>query len=273
MLVRPLVPPSLPILLPDSMIWWCIVFFSSQRDTDPCYVFLSVRRRRRARQQISFIVLSSPSWLTSFHIIRVKTIYSIDDDDYMKFDSKNQGLINSIVNDNNRLKHIEQKFNFITNNFVNLNLVNELTEKTNDIEKRIFGALCPHSSWRDLLLSINIVGTAIFLSIKVGRKCFLPWMIKKINDQHSDEGGGVKKQLKTSTISDDSTLNNHWEQNEWMRHCLVEQMKRIDHLINTLQSDSTTKSNLRSEEEWARGTLDGRDGRIWWGWNNGSSVW
>ena len=68
MLVRPLVAP---ILLPESMIWWCIVFFSSQRDTDPCYVFLLVGRGRRARQPILFIVLSPLSRSTSFHTIKV----------------------------------------------------------------------------------------------------------------------------------------------------------------------------------------------------------
>ena len=47
-------------------------FFSSQRDTDPCFVFLSVGRGRRTRQPISFILLSSSSRSIPFHTIRVK---------------------------------------------------------------------------------------------------------------------------------------------------------------------------------------------------------
>jgi hypothetical protein len=39
--------------------------------------------------------------------------------DHLQNEQKNQGLIDTIVNHNNQLKNIDNKFNFIMNNFAN----------------------------------------------------------------------------------------------------------------------------------------------------------
>ncbi len=61
------------------------------------------------------------------------------DDDHLQNDKKNQGLINTIVNHNNKIKSIENKFNFIINNYANSSHVKEIIEREKEIEKHVMG--------------------------------------------------------------------------------------------------------------------------------------
>jgi len=66
-------------------------------------------------------------------------------DDQLLNDNRNQGLINSIVNNNDRkIKHLENKFNFIVNNYANSSHIKEILEKTKELEDHVFGAPRPH---------------------------------------------------------------------------------------------------------------------------------
>ena len=73
-------------------------------------------------------------------------------------ENKNQGLINTIVNHNKKIKNIENRFNLHMNNYANSSHIKEIVDKTKEIEKHIFGAPSPHRSWRDFLLVIIILG-------------------------------------------------------------------------------------------------------------------
>ena len=67
-----------------------------------------------------------------------------------KSDSKNFGLINTIVNHNNQLK----KINLIVTNFPEAKQVKESIEKAKELEKHLLGPPQPHRSWRELVLVI-----------------------------------------------------------------------------------------------------------------------
>ena len=90
--------------------------------------------------------------------------------------NKNYGLINTIVNHNNKLKHIENKFNVMINNFANSSHVKEVVEKNKEIERHIFGAPQPLKSWREMLLCILLVGVLVFALYGVFRKYVRGWI-------------------------------------------------------------------------------------------------
>jgi galactitol-specific phosphotransferase system IIB component len=54
---------------------------------------------------------------------------SMEKKDHLQNENKNQGLINTIVNHNNKLKNIDNKYNFIVNNYANSSHVKEVIEK------------------------------------------------------------------------------------------------------------------------------------------------
>jgi hypothetical protein len=60
--------------------------------------------------------------------------------------NKNNGLISTLVNHKEKLKLVDNKINYIVNNFANSSHVKEIVEKTKEIEKHVFGAPLPHSS-------------------------------------------------------------------------------------------------------------------------------
>jgi hypothetical protein len=101
-----------------------------------------------------------------------------DNDDSIHNENKNQGLINTIVNHNNKIKNIEHKFNLIINNYANSSHVKEVVEKTKEIEKHVFGAPRPHSSWREFLLVAIMFGMVVCVLIKVVKKYGGSWVVK-----------------------------------------------------------------------------------------------
>jgi hypothetical protein len=54
--------------------------------------------------------------------LKSEIIDQLDNENY------NQGLINTIVNHNSKIKNIENKFNYVVNNFANSNHVEEMIE-------------------------------------------------------------------------------------------------------------------------------------------------
>ena len=98
----------------------------------------------------------------------------MENDDYSRSDNKNQGLINTIVNHNDKIRNIENKFNYIVNNFANSSHIKEVVEKTKVLENHVFGLPRPHSSWREFLLMVIIVGGVGVITIKVVKKYIGP---------------------------------------------------------------------------------------------------
>ncbi|CAF2087956.1 unnamed protein product, partial [Rotaria magnacalcarata] len=70
-------------------------------------------------------------------------------EDKQQTNNKNQCLVNTLVNHNNNIKNIEDKYNFIVNNYANSSHVKEYIEKTKEIEKHVLGAPRPHNSSTD----------------------------------------------------------------------------------------------------------------------------
>jgi hypothetical protein len=101
-------------------------------------------------------------------------------DDDQRFDSNNHGLINTIVNHNNKLKIIENKFNLMVDNFANASQLKEVAEKHQDLEKHIFGTPRPHKSWREAVLLTMLSILIVLGGYSAGRICIGPWLIARM---------------------------------------------------------------------------------------------
>ena len=105
-------------------------------------------------------------------------------EDNQRSENKNQGLINTIVNHNNKLKTFENKFYLVVNNFANSSPhVKEVHERTTELEKQVFGAPQPHKSWRELLLLAITVVALWFCLLKFARKYVAPRWIKWLHER------------------------------------------------------------------------------------------
>ncbi len=81
---------------------------------------------------------------------RLREVGDNVNDDQLRNENRNQGLINTIVNCNRKIKHFENKINFFDNNYANSSHMKEIVEKTKELEQHIVGAPRPHRSWREL---------------------------------------------------------------------------------------------------------------------------
>lgn len=85
-----------------------------------------------------------------------------NEEDNQRNENRNQGLINTIVNHNNKLKVFENRFNMVVNNFANTSHVKEVHERTKELEKHVFCAPQPHKSWREFMLLMIAVSALLF---------------------------------------------------------------------------------------------------------------
>lgn len=90
-------------------------------------------------------------------------------DDNLHNENKNQGLVNTIVNHNKKIKSTKNKFNLIVNNFVNFSHVKEIEKQTKEIERHVFGPPRPHSSRREFVL-IAVIVVIIGMVLIIGGK-------------------------------------------------------------------------------------------------------
>jgi hypothetical protein len=58
-----------------------------------------------------------------------------EEEDKQRNENKNQGLITTIVNHNNKLKMFENKFNLVVNNFANSSHIKEVHERTKEFRE------------------------------------------------------------------------------------------------------------------------------------------
>jgi hypothetical protein len=84
------------------------------------------------------------------------------------------------VNHNDKINKIENKFNLIVNNFANASHMKKIEKNTKELERYVFGPLRSHSSWREFLLMVVIIGTIVGILIVGGKKFLAPGLVKYI---------------------------------------------------------------------------------------------
>jgi hypothetical protein len=140
---------------------------------------------------------------SAFDTQRHREITGTENEDQLLNDNKNQGLINTIINHNNKIRNIENTFNIINNNYANSSHAKEIVEKTKELENHVFGALRPHSSWREFLLMTIIIGVILGILVKVGKKYGGAWLLRFIHEKSKSNDNPVNistiKRLKKGT--------------------------------------------------------------------------
>ena len=159
-----------------------------------------------------------------------------NEEDNQRNENRNQGLINTIVNHNNKLKMFENKYNLVVNNFANSSHVKEVHERTNELERLVLGAPQPHKSWREFML-LAIVFLALLLGlIKITKRYTIPRWLKWLNTEITNEHHGL------STISGQVTGrveggSNQDPRRAFERH-LAEQKEMLEHIIQSVNTAS-----------------------------------
>jgi hypothetical protein len=159
-----------------------------------------------------------------------------DEEDNQRNVNRNQGLINTIVNHNNKLNMFDNKFNLVVNNFANSSHVKEVHERTNELERLVLGAPQPHKSWRELML-FAIVFLALLLGlIKITKRYAIPQWIKWLNTEITNRHHGLP------TISGQVTGRMEGGSNQDPRHAferhLAEQKEMLEHILHTVNTTS-----------------------------------
>lgn len=163
-----------------------------------------------------------------------------ESNEHLTNENSNKGLINTIVNHNKKIKNIENKFNYIVNNFANSSHVKEVVEKTKEIENHVFGPPRPHSSWRELLLMLILLGGLGGTLIIVAKKYLGPRLIRYVNKRNRKTNDDT---LQVTTISgslpDTHRSNNMSPINELkiiLDHHIENQNKILNEIINELKN-------------------------------------
>ena len=94
--------------------------------------------------------------------------------------NQNQGLINTIVNHDQKLKVIENNFNTIVNNFANSSHVQEVIKNNKILEKHVLGTPQPHKSWRDFVILTAVIGIVLLGIYKLCRMVWWPCLVSGI---------------------------------------------------------------------------------------------
>lgn len=143
--------------------------------------------------------------------------------------NKNNGLINTIVNHNEKLKMVENKINYIVNNFANSSHIKEIVEKTKEIENHVFGAPRPHAAWREFVLVFVCVVAVLYVMHKAGTKLVLPYVWKLLSEKTKEHGlqiNTISGQVENKSGMGQKSL----DEDKWMELNLkVEQLARKIH--------------------------------------------
>jgi hypothetical protein len=157
---------------------------------------------------------------------------STGNEDQLHSENKNQGLINTIVNHNDKIKNIENKFNLIVNNYANSSHVKEIVEKTKVLENHVFGAPRPHSSWREFLLTVIMIGALSGILIAVGKFLVGPWLVKYIRRKSNESQSRVttvREHLPQGEHDNISTIN---ELKTYLEQQLNQQNTKFDDMLH-----------------------------------------
>lgn len=140
------------------------------------------------------------------------------------------------------MKHFENKFNFIVNNYANSSHVREVLEKMKELEKLTIGALQPHRSWRELVLILFCIGAVLFGTIKMGRKYGNKWISHRLDLESSRNGPRV------STVNDHVARRNGNDKmtildlKNLVDEHMTEHKQQLEFVMNKLMNISRTTS-------------------------------
>ena len=138
-----------------------------------------------------------------------------NEEEPIRNENKNQGLINTIINQNNRLKHIENKFSFM------------------------FGAPQPHKSWREFtLLTLLIILFSLGI-YKLAQKYIGPWLVQLILKHGRVERNGSIMLNERLTRKNDH-VNTISELKFTLEQQIREQAKEIESIHKVLERNTTT---------------------------------
>jgi hypothetical protein len=160
--------------------------------------------------------------------------------DNIQNEQKNQGLINTIVNHNNQLKNIDNKFNFIINNFANSSHVKEIIDRTNELEKHIVGAPRPHRSWREFLLFAVVLGALVVGVVSFGKKYCIPRIITYINKKSREHTLEIETLSKQIDHLNDKDLHSFVELKNLMEQHINKHNHQLDIISRKLNETSPT---------------------------------
>lgn len=143
--------------------------------------------------------------------------------DHQQSMQKNQGLINTIMNNNKHLKNIHKKiFNSL--------YVKEISKKTTYIKKHLVDSPPPHKSSRELVLFVVTILIALGSMYIVGRKHCLPKFIhylSKKSRKNSANTISISKQVDNQI----SLLN--------LKYCMENQNDEVQLILNKINKVST----------------------------------
>jgi hypothetical protein len=132
-----------------------------------------------------------------------------------------------------QIKHIENKFNLLINNYANSSPMKEIVEKTRVLEHHVLGAPRPLRSWRDIVLMVVIIVAISGIGFKVVGKYRGPWLIRYIRKKSgvdSSDVPTVSKQLPHSGVTNDwakEEVKVMVEQQSWVQNQKLGDMMHI----------------------------------------------
>ncbi len=157
--------------------------------------------------------------------------------------NKNNGLINTIANHNEKPKVVENNINYIVNNFANSSHVKEIIDKTKEIERHVFGSPRPHSSWREfVLLSICLVAILCVL-YKLGEKVVAPRLFGYLSKKTFDTQKGIR------SVSEQVDRNQDNSNYEEIENKLVDLNSRLAYLTRTINERWPKTTNLNGNKD------------------------
>ena len=174
---------------------------------------------------------------------------TLEKDDRQENKNQNNGLINTIINHNKKIKNIENKYNYIVNNFANSSHVREVVEKSKQLEKLVVGVPRPHESWRELVLVMIMIGVLLMVVTKIGKKYLGPWLIKYIHKKSKKDRyvlPTISGNMDTETHGDLDDFKRYWER-RW-----DEQDKRMVEMLlklNNLSVINTARDPIRAQPD------------------------
>jgi hypothetical protein len=160
--------------------------------------------------------------------------------------TRNQGVINTIVNHNDKIKNIENKFNIVVNNLANISHVKQIEKNTKELEKHVSGPPRPHSTWREFLLLLVTLVMIIGILVAVGKKCLGPCIVGYITRKLNYSTTNVQKQKVQSLMEHTPSTKKIWWSNVNANVILerqIEQEKKLDEMMQVLNDLRINGSN------------------------------
>ena len=153
-------------------------------------------------------------------------------------------MINTIVNHAEKLKLVESKTNYIVNNFANSSHAREIVEKTKEIEKHVFGAPRPHSSWREFVLVLLCIMIALVALHQIFKRLVLPYVVEYLNVKTQHQKKWINTISEQIEDANGNKLNSERE-DKWKD--LITKVEQLERKLNA--REPTTNNFLGYKEQ------------------------